>query len=57
VTIEYSLTAVKHGRSLAAGSLSAKAELDGDDVFTPLLQQAVKALIPAVTRWERERFQ
>lgn len=50
ITLEYRLTPAGVAEPLAADKLKAKARSDGDDVLTPLVQQAASAAVAAATR-------
>ncbi len=50
VTFEYKVLATGSGESVIANSSTAKAKSDGDDVVTPLIEQADNAILTAITK-------
>lgn len=50
VTVQYQLVATGQSSPLAQNSLKAKATSDGEDVLTPLLQQAANAVLTEVSK-------
>ncbi|MBZ5605040.1 MAG: hypothetical protein LAO79_22305 [Acidobacteriia bacterium] len=50
VTFEYKLIIPQSGTAVAANSSTAKARTDGEDVITPLIEQADAAILATVTK-------
>ncbi len=50
VTFEYKVLAAGSGESVVANSSTGKAKSDGEDIVTPLIEQADTAILAAVTK-------
>ena len=50
VTVEYQLYPTGQGQPKLQNSLKAKAKSDGEDVLTPLIQQAANTILTEVTK-------
>lgn len=48
-TLEYSLTATENGTAKASDSLKAKANSDGEDVLSPMIEKVAEAILTAAT--------